>query len=74
VRLGGRTEYSYGAEDRPSLGRGPAPVPADLVRAARLSRAVGLLAAGVGVAVALLRPISGGPGCRGRRCRAGRGA
>ncbi|MCE3552084.1 cobalamin biosynthesis protein [Pseudonocardia sp. RS11V-5] len=56
VRLGGRTEYSYGAEDRPSLGHGPAPVPADLVRAARLSRAVGLLAAGVGAAVALLRP------------------
>ncbi|MCE0762827.1 cobalamin biosynthesis protein [Pseudonocardia kujensis] len=55
VRLGGRTEYPYGAEDRPSLGRGPAPVPADLVRAARLSRAVGLLAAGVAVAVALLR-------------------
>ncbi|MFR9801059.1 cobalamin biosynthesis protein [Pseudonocardia sp. RS010] len=52
VRLGGRTEYAYGAEDRPALGSGPAPVPADLVRAARLSRAVGILAAGVGVVVA----------------------
>lgn len=45
VRLGGRTEYAYGAEDRPSLGTGPAPTTADLHRAARLSRAVGLLAA-----------------------------
>ena len=52
VRLGGRTEYAYGAEDRPTLGRGSAPVPADLVRAARLSRCVGLLAAGVAVAAA----------------------
>lgn len=40
VRLGGRTEYPYGAQDRPALGDGPAPSAADVARAARLSSAV----------------------------------
>jgi adenosylcobinamide-phosphate synthase len=62
VRLGGRTEYAYGAEDRPALGSGPAPVPADLVRAARLSRAVGLLSAGAAVVLAAIMPAGGGRG------------
>ena len=52
VRLGGRTEYAHGTEERPSLGDGPAPGTADLHRAARLSRAVGLSAALVAAAVA----------------------
>ncbi|WP_255734892.1 cobalamin biosynthesis protein [Pseudonocardia sp. WMMC193] len=52
VRLGGRTEYAYGVEERPALGDGPAPTTADLHRAARLSRAVGLLAAVVAAGVA----------------------
>ena len=52
VRLGGRTEYAHGIEERPSLGDGPAPGTADLHRAARLSRAVGLSAALVAAAVA----------------------
>ncbi|OLT11868.1 cobalamin biosynthesis protein [Pseudonocardia sp. CNS-139] len=41
VTLGGRTVYAHGAEDRPRLGAGPSPEPADLERAARLSRWVG---------------------------------
>ena len=40
VGLGGRTVYAHGVEERPRLGDGPAPVPADLHRAARLSRLV----------------------------------
>ncbi|OQQ32670.1 cobalamin biosynthesis protein [Prescottella equi] len=40
VQLGGRTEYAHGVEMRPTLGSGPAPVIADLQRAARLSSAV----------------------------------
>jgi len=55
IRLGGPTEYAHGIEERPSLGSGPAPVPADLRRAARLSRAVGLLATAVAAAAAWSR-------------------
>lgn len=51
VTLGGRTVYPHGVEERPRLGHGPAPAPADLLRAVRLSRAVG--AAAVTVAVVL---------------------
>ena len=40
VRLGGSTPYSYGVEQRPRLGRGPAPRPSDIRRAVRLMRAV----------------------------------
>ncbi|MFC4949861.1 cobalamin biosynthesis protein [Pseudonocardia sp. GCM10023141] len=53
VGLGGRTVYPHGVEERPRLGAGPPPTPADLARAARLSRLVGgaaaVLAAGVAV-------------------------
>jgi adenosylcobinamide-phosphate synthase len=54
VTLGGRTVYPHGVEERPRLGAGPAPGPADLVRAARLSRLVGAAAAvlSAGLAVA----------------------
>ncbi len=41
VRLGGRTDYGEQVEERPLLGRGPAPRPADLPRAVRLARRVG---------------------------------
>jgi adenosylcobinamide-phosphate synthase len=41
LRLGGRTEYAHGAEDRPALGDGRAPAAADLRRAARLSHLLG---------------------------------
>ncbi|MFI5716383.1 cobalamin biosynthesis protein [Nocardia sp. NPDC051750] len=40
VRLGGRTEYRHGIEQRPELGTGPAPAVRDLRRAVRLSELV----------------------------------
>jgi adenosylcobinamide-phosphate synthase len=40
VRLGGPTVYAHGVENRPRLGFGPPPTPADLRRAVRLSRLV----------------------------------
>lgn len=40
VRLGGRTEYRHGVEQRPELGAGPAPTVGDLRRAVRLSELV----------------------------------
>jgi adenosylcobinamide-phosphate synthase len=50
LRLGGPTRYSFGMSDRPWLGDGADPGPADIHRAVRLSRLVGALAAGVSVA------------------------
>ncbi|MDQ0379582.1 cobalamin biosynthesis protein [Amycolatopsis thermophila] len=52
VRLGGVNTYGGRTEDRGTLGDGPAPDAADLRRAVRLSRAVGLAALAVAVAVA----------------------
>ncbi|MGE3285631.1 MAG: cobalamin biosynthesis protein [Pseudonocardia sp.] len=57
VRLGGLTVYAHGLEQRPVLGSGPPPAPADLRRAARLSRLVG--AAAVLVAVLVAAPTAG---------------
>jgi adenosylcobinamide-phosphate synthase len=45
VALGGRTVYGHGVEERPRLGDGPSPGPAELRRAARLSQRVGTAAA-----------------------------
>ncbi|MBU4616933.1 cobalamin biosynthesis protein, partial [Rhodococcus sp. GG48] len=56
VQLGGRTEYAHGVEMRPTLGSGPAPVIADLERAARLSSAV---QAGAALVAALTVLVSG---------------
>ncbi|CAM5306308.1 Cobalamin biosynthesis protein CobD OS=Tsukamurella paurometabola (strain ATCC 8368 / DSM /CCUG 35730 / CIP 100753 / JCM 10117 / KCTC 9821 / NBRC 16120/ NCIMB 702349 / NCTC 13040) OX=521096 GN=cobD PE=3 SV=1 [Tsukamurella paurometabola] len=42
LRLGGRTQYAHGVEQRPTLGDGRAPGPGDLARAAALSRTVEL--------------------------------
>ncbi len=56
VRLGGPTVYAHGVENRPVLGSGPAPGPADLRRAVRLSRLVGAGAAALACAVAALAP------------------
>lgn len=53
VRLGGRTEYPYGVEQRPELGDGPAPRPGDIGRVARLSSAVQAGAALVSAALAV---------------------
>ncbi len=55
VRLGGRTEYSYGVEDRPVLGVGRDPDATDVARAVTLSRVVSYLATGVAVVVTLTR-------------------
>ncbi|MGW0175691.1 cobalamin biosynthesis protein [Rhodococcus sp. NPDC003322] len=59
VRLGGRTEYPYGVEERPTLGDGPAPRVTDIARVARLSTAVqagaALGSAALAVAVGELR-------------------
>lgn len=50
LRLGGRTVYPYGVEDRPRLGDGRAPTVADLPRAVRLSRLVTAVTAVAAVA------------------------
>ncbi|RRR76001.1 cobalamin biosynthesis protein, partial [Streptomyces sp. RP5T] len=55
VRLGGTLSYAGRVEHRPVLhGEGRAVAPYDIERAARLSRRVGLLALGVGVAARAL--------------------
>ena len=59
VTLGGRTVYGHGTEERPRLGDGPPPGPADLRRAAELSRLVG--AAAVVLAVVLAAALSSVP-------------
>ena len=51
VRLGGPTQYAHELEIRPTLGDGRIPEVADLARAVRLSRAVQVAAAVVGVVV-----------------------
>lgn len=52
VRLGGRNVYAGHAEDRPTMGAGPAPRPGDIPRASRLCAAVTMAAAVVASAVA----------------------
>jgi adenosylcobinamide-phosphate synthase len=56
VRLGGTNVYDGVAEDRPELGEGRTPEPADVRRAIRLSRAVTVAATGLAVLIALARP------------------
>lgn len=69
VRLGGPTQYAHELEIRPTLGDGRHPVPADLRRAVRLSRAVQVAAAILAVAVSAAGR-SGRPVCpRGSRGR-----
>ncbi len=53
VRLGGPVRYGGRTENRPVLGAGRPPEPADIRRAIRLSRAVTAAAAGAAAAVAL---------------------
>jgi adenosylcobinamide-phosphate synthase len=53
VRLGGPLSYGGRAETRPVLGSGRPPVPDDISRAVRLSRAVAATAAGVAALLAL---------------------
>jgi adenosylcobinamide-phosphate synthase len=55
VRLGGRTVYPHGVEERPVLGDGRLPDSGHVTRAVELSRVVGALGAGVTALIALLR-------------------
>jgi adenosylcobinamide-phosphate synthase len=50
VRLGGRNVYGSRVEERPVLGSGRAPAPADIARAVRLSRTVWTAAAALAAA------------------------
>lgn len=54
IRLGGRTAYPHGVEDRPVLGDGRTPDSGHVTRAVELSRVVGALAAVVSVVLAWL--------------------
>lgn len=56
VRLGGPTPYPYGTQDRPRLGEGPPPQPADVRRAVRLMGAVQTGAAVLSVTAAVIGP------------------
>lgn len=56
LRLGGRTVYPYAVQDRPVLGDGRPPAVADLPRAVRLSRIVGLATTVLAVGVSAWRP------------------
>ena len=53
LRLGGPVRYGVETENRPVLGAGRPPEPADIRRAIRLSRAVTMAAAGAAAAAAL---------------------
>ena len=55
-RLGGRTVYPYGVQERPTLGSGSPPAVADLARAVRLSRAVTAASAVLAALVAAALP------------------
>jgi adenosylcobinamide-phosphate synthase len=58
--LGGRNVYGTVVEQRPRIGDGPAPTPDDVDAAVRLARSVGVAAACLCAAGALLRPRGGG--------------
>jgi adenosylcobinamide-phosphate synthase len=55
VRLGGRTVYEHGVEERPVLGDGRMPDAGHVTRAVELSRVVGGLTAAVAALIALIR-------------------
>ncbi|GHH56878.1 cobalamin biosynthesis protein [Lentzea cavernae] len=55
IRLGGRTVYSHGVEERPVLGHGRNPDSGHVTRAVELSRVVGFGAALAGAFIALFR-------------------
>lgn len=55
IRLGGRTVYEHGVEERPILGEGRAPDAGHVTRAVELSRVVGGLTTAVAALIALSR-------------------
>lgn len=54
VTLGGPTAYAHGVENRPRMGRGPAPVPTDVRRAVALSRTTQIASAAVAAGLAMM--------------------
>jgi adenosylcobinamide-phosphate synthase len=56
IRLGGTNAYDGVTENRPWLGDGRVPEPADIGRAVRLSRAVTIAATGIAALVSLWQP------------------
>ncbi|BAC18950.1 putative cobalamin biosynthesis protein D [Corynebacterium efficiens YS-314] len=54
VTLGGATIYAHGAENRPRMGRGPAPVAGDVRRAVSLSRTTQIASAAVAAGLAMV--------------------
>ncbi len=54
VRLGGRTVYPHGVEQRPVLGHGRTPDAGDLTRGVELSRVIGLVAAALCAVLAVV--------------------
>ena len=61
VRLGGPLSYAGRAEDRPELGHGRPPEPADIARASRLCRSVTAAATALAASLALANSTSGEP-------------
>ncbi|MET0134509.1 MAG: cobalamin biosynthesis protein [Kibdelosporangium sp.] len=55
IRLGGRTVYSHGVEERPVLGTGRSPDAGHVTRAVELSRVVGALSGVAAAVLALLK-------------------
>ncbi|MBP2320639.1 adenosylcobinamide-phosphate synthase [Kibdelosporangium banguiense] len=55
IRLGGRTVYAHGVEERPVLGTGRSPDAGHVTRAVELSRVVGVLAGVVAAFLSLFR-------------------
>ena len=62
VTLGGTNRYAGAVEDRGRLGTGPAPEPADIIRAVRLRRWLGLAVAGGLLAITARRAVGRGGG------------
>ncbi|AOS65205.1 cobalamin biosynthesis protein [Actinoalloteichus hymeniacidonis] len=67
VRLGGRTVYHHGTEERPMLGDGRTPDAGDVTRGVELSRVIGAVAGVVSAAAAVAIGQRVGRGSRRRR-------
>ncbi|MGH3899106.1 MAG: cobalamin biosynthesis protein [Pseudonocardiaceae bacterium] len=70
VRLGGRTVYPHGTEQRPVLGQGRTPDAGDLTRGVELSRVIGMVAAVLCavLAVVVQRPYQSASAATGGSC------
>lgn len=70
VRLGGRTVYPHGTEQRPVLGHGRTPDVGDVTRGIELSRVIGLVAAALCAVLAVVaqRPYRSASAATGGSC------